>query len=68
MIAEAPERPRGEEIDADLLIWRFGQLRRAGYEKDAASELAARLDVDLHVAQSLLERGCPEELALRILR
>jgi hypothetical protein len=29
--------------------------------------LASRFDVDLHEAISLVERGCPPELAIRIL-
>ena len=48
--------------------WRADELERAGYEHDDAVELAARLDVDLHEAISLLERGCPPELAVLILR
>ena len=47
--------------------WRAEALERAGYEADAAAELAARPDVDLHRAISLLESGCPAETALRIL-
>ncbi len=48
--------------------WRAEMLERAGYEADDAAELAARHDVDLHAAIGLLERGCPAEVALRILR
>jgi hypothetical protein len=47
--------------------WRAGALVRAGFAGDDALELAARLDVDLHEAISLVECGCPPELALRIL-
>jgi len=47
--------------------WRAEALERAGYNPRAASEIAARLEIDLHVATSLLERGCSEELALQIL-
>jgi hypothetical protein len=47
--------------------WRAEELRRAGYSASAASRLAARADVDLHVAIELLGRGCPEQLALEIL-
>ncbi len=47
--------------------WRAEALERAGYSPRAATEIAARLEVDLHVATSLLERGCSEELALQIL-
>ncbi|MDQ3823595.1 MAG: hypothetical protein M3321_10200 [Actinomycetota bacterium] len=47
--------------------WRAEELRRAGYDRRAATELAARHDVDLHVAVDLVRRGCPEQLALEIL-
>jgi hypothetical protein len=47
--------------------WRKQELERAGYQRRDAAELAARLDIDLHVAVSLLERGCPRETALAIL-
>jgi hypothetical protein len=47
--------------------WRSEALERAGYEPEAAAELAARQDVDLHRAIGLLESGCPAETALRIL-
>ena len=48
--------------------WRVEQLREAGYAHAAAIELAARRDVDLHLAVELLRRGCPPATALRILR
>ena len=47
--------------------WRADELERAGYDPRAASELSARLDVDLHHAVDLVERGCPPELAFQIL-
>ena len=47
--------------------WRAQELERAGYDHEGAAKLAARADVDLHAAIGLLERGCPPELALRIL-
>lgn len=47
--------------------WRAEELERAGYEPRAAGRLAVRHDVDLHTAVDLLERGCPADLALRIL-
>jgi hypothetical protein len=57
-----------EETEAERVErWRAEELERAGYEPRRAVELAARGDVDLHVAIELLERGCPAELALEIL-
>ena len=48
--------------------WREAALVRAGYAYDDAVEIAARIEIDLHDAIALLERGCPAELAARILR
>jgi hypothetical protein len=48
--------------------WRAQELERAGFEPDAAFELAMRSDVDLHAAVALVKRGCTPELALKILR
>jgi hypothetical protein len=39
--------------------WRAEELERAGY--------AVRPDIDLHLAVDLLGRGCPPDLALKIL-
>lgn len=47
--------------------WRAQALERAGYEPNAAREIAARHDIDLHRAVELLSAGCPQDLALRIL-
>jgi hypothetical protein len=58
-----------EILDETVLVeaWRAEQLELAGYAAAAAAELAARQDVDLHVAMGLLSSGCPAELALKIL-
>jgi hypothetical protein len=47
--------------------WRAEALERAGYGAAAAAEIAVRHDIDLHVATDLVQRGCPADLALRIL-
>ena len=47
--------------------WRAEELERAGYELSAAAVLAASSDVDLHLAIELLERGCPQDVAMQIL-
>ena len=52
-----------EQVEA----WRAEQLELAGYGAAAAAELAARQEVDLHVAIEMLSHGCPPELALQIL-
>lgn len=46
--------------------WRFDELVRAGYDDEDALELAFHLDVDLHLATSLVRRGCPSSTAVRI--
>ena len=55
------------KLPEDVVRWRRGLLRRAGFETDLAAELAAAEDVDLHELLSLVDRGCPPELAARIL-
>ena len=47
--------------------WRTAELMRVGFAGDDAVALAARFDVDLHQAIELVQRGCPPDLALRIL-
>jgi hypothetical protein len=47
--------------------WRTAELMRVGFAGDDAVALAARLDVDLHEAIELVQRGCPPALAFRIL-
>jgi len=47
--------------------WRRQRLQRAGFERELAAELAGEPAVDLHDLLSLLARGCPPELAARIL-
>lgn len=47
--------------------WRAGELERVGFDISLARKLAARFDIDLHVAVELIANGCPPELAARIL-
>ena len=48
-------------------LWRAEELERAGYEPRAAATLAARHDIDLHLATGLIRKGCSPQLALEIL-
>ena len=64
----AIDAPIREPEQDRVARWRAEALERAGFASDAAAELAARVDVDLHRAIELLERGCPPDTALRILR
>jgi hypothetical protein len=50
-----------------VLHWRLSQLVDAGFELEDATVLAFQLDIDLHQAIGLLERGCRAEIAARIL-
>lgn len=59
------EETESPEIEA-VLRWRFEELQRAGYDAGSALILAGHLEVDLHEATRLLERGCPAELAVQI--
>ena len=63
--AELQERP---DVEIELVeLWRAQTLRRAGYDVEAATVLAASHEIDLHFATRLLERGCSVDLALQIL-
>jgi hypothetical protein len=50
-----------------VLRWRFDVLLRAGFDFEQAATVAAHVDVDLHRAVELIDRGCPTETAIRIL-
>jgi hypothetical protein len=47
--------------------WRLEELLRVGFDVESATLLAAELAVDLHGAIDMVERGCPPDLAARIL-
>ena len=51
----------------DVEAWRLRRLVDAGFALHLALELAATPGVDLHALLALLDRGCPPELAARIL-
>jgi len=58
--------PTNEELRVHE--WRLDQLRLAGYRSEDALALAADTTVSLDAARRLvLERGCPPDLAARIL-
>ena len=50
-----------------LVAWRTQRLLMAGFEHQLAGSLAADGAVDLHALLELVDRGCPPELADRIL-
>jgi hypothetical protein len=66
MAAAHPALQEETEIER-IEQWRAQELCRAGFGPIDAHRIAARHDVDLHTAIELIGRGCPHELALRIL-
>lgn len=57
--------PDGPPID--VTIWRRCRLLEAGFPEELAAELAIAPGVDVHALLQLVDRGCPPELAARIL-
>jgi hypothetical protein len=51
----------------EVLRWRAARLRDAGMRRARADEVAGDRRYDLHELLDLTDRGCPAELALRIL-
>src|SRR5436190_24019185 len=58
--------PTPPEVTA-VSSWRRGLLVRAGFPPALASELANDGRTDVHALLELIDRGCPPELAARIL-
>ncbi len=59
----APARGPTTDVEA----WRLRRLVDAGFPLPLALELATTPGVDLHALLALIDRGCPPELAARIL-
>jgi hypothetical protein len=51
---------------AALVSWRYARLRRAGLDVRPAELLSHERDLDLHALIELVERGCPPDVAVRI--
>ena len=56
-----------QEAHEAVADWRREQLVRSGFGTELASGLARDGRYDLHALIELVERGCPPELAVRIL-
>ncbi len=68
MSIQTPIAPsRREREREEITAWRMERLQAAGYDPEASLVMALDRDVDLHRAVSLLEHGCPPDLALQIL-
>jgi hypothetical protein len=52
---------------AGIVPWRRTRLERAGFTVSLAEALARDRRIDLHAVLELVDRGCPPELAARIL-
>ena len=50
-----------------VVAWRTERLREAGLPRALARTTAADCAYDVHAVLELVDRGCPAELALRIL-
>ena len=53
--------------DDPVVLWRTSRLREAGFDAQLADALARDRAYDLHAVLELVDRGCPAELAVRIL-
>jgi hypothetical protein len=56
-----------EHEPGDVFAWRRSQLVRSGFPQRLAGRVAHDGHYDLHRLIELVERGCPPELALRIM-
>jgi hypothetical protein len=63
MDIETEHRVEGHEV----IRWRLEQLAAAGVPAATAIALARDAHYDLHALIDLIDRGCPVELAVRIL-
>jgi len=56
-----------KQREPDVTSWRRDQLVHSGFPLPLASDIARDGRFDLHALIELAERGCPPELAVRIL-
>jgi hypothetical protein len=54
-------------IEDRVIDWRMRRLELAGMPSQLAADIARTDEIDLHELIGLLERGCPPDLAVRIL-
>lgn len=60
-------KTRGEQEVPEIVHWRREQLAEAGFSLPLAARVAKDPRYDVHALIELVERGCPPELAARIL-
>jgi hypothetical protein len=51
----------------EVVFWRSGLLVEAGFSPSRAARAAGDARLDVHALIELVERGCPPDLAVRIL-
>jgi hypothetical protein len=56
-----------EKERAGIVRWRRARLEQAGFESSMAAAIARDWRSDLHRLLELVDRGCPPQLAARIL-
>ena len=61
------ESRRGARVTEEVALWRRSLLRQTGFAAGVARDLAANPAYDLHELLNLVDRGCPPQLAARIL-
>lgn len=62
-----PTTPEAVAPVSPVVEWRRGRLVGAGFAAELAAELAQDCGIDLHALLDLTDRGCPPDLAARIL-
>ena len=66
-MSRTPPQPRVPAVDSSVGDWRRRRLIAAGFDAPLAASRAHDDAVDLHELLVLLDRGCPPDLAARIL-
>lgn len=51
----------------EAIAWRHRNLVEAGFDEQMAGIIAVEPGLDMHALLQLIDRGCPPELAVRIL-
>jgi hypothetical protein len=59
--------PTLRRVPREVRVWRETVLVHAGFVSELAGRLAVDADYDLHELLNLVDRGCPPDLAARIL-
>jgi hypothetical protein len=57
---------KSTQASEDHFAWRIARLREGGLSAERAAAIARDGRYDLHALLALVDRGCPAELAARI--